>query len=113
MVEYAEVRLWADRVRLVKRYLASPGSWPGLHSKYGAWYQDRKAWWDGLAAHLDADGRWAGRIDDEAAFARWAGSDEVGRPKADGEPWVAAGVSRRTWYRQRQARKVLWGATEA
>jgi hypothetical protein len=72
MVDYAEVRLWADRVRLVKRYLAAPSLWPGLQSKYGGWYQDRKGYWAGLAGNLDNTGAWVWGLDDEAAYKRFA-----------------------------------------
>jgi hypothetical protein len=103
MVDYAEVRLWADRVRLVKRYLASPSLWPGLQSKYGGWYQDRKDYWAGLAGNLDNVGAWVGGLDDEAAYERFAVPvrlKPVVKVAADG-PVSAAERMRR--YRERLA----------
>ena len=101
MVEYAKVRLWADRVRIVQRYLAHPTLWPdGIDSKYGRWYLGHEGYWA-------EQGRWEGGVDDEAAYALWAAgakSEAAGRPKVvEGEPWVEAGVSRATWYRRRAA----------
>jgi hypothetical protein len=107
MVEYRVARLWADRVRLVRRYLVSPSAWPdGIDSKYGRWYSGREDYWRERVGHLDKEGCWSGGIGDEAAHALWAGglvrSEGVGRPReVEGEPWVAAGVSRATWYRRK------------
>ena len=106
MVEYAKVRLWADRVRLVRMYLEHPGNWPdGIDTKYERWYSGHEDYWRERVGHW-VDGRWAGGIDDEAAHALWSAggvkSEGGGRPKTvEGEPWVEAGVSRATWYRRK------------
>ena len=102
MVEYAKVRLWADRVRLVQRYLAHPTLWSdGIDSKYGRWYLGHEDYWREKIGRL-VDGRWEGGIDDEAAHALWADGEAGGRPRVvEGEPWVEAGVSRATWYRRK------------
>ena len=132
MVEYRVALLWADRVRMVQRYLERPATWPdGIDTKYERWFQGHEAYWREKVGHL-VDGGWEGKIDDEAAYARWAeqvvraaappdepgGKVEVlkavaealvdghlgGRPKTiEGEPWVEAGVSRRTWERRKAA----------
>lgn len=72
MVEYAKIRLWADRVRLVREYLAHSSKWPdGIDTKYERWYQSREDYWAGLARNLDDGGAWAGGLDDEAAYKRF------------------------------------------
>ena len=110
MVEYAKVRLWADRVRLVKRYLASPSLWPdGIDTKYGRWYQGREDYWKGLAGGLDATLKWDGGVDDEAAYKRFAkpvGEALPGSGSADG-PVSSAERMRRYRERQAAARKAL------
>ena len=109
MVEYRVVRLWADRVRMVQRYLAHPGTWPdGIDSSYGRWYLGHEDYWREKVGHLTAEGGWAGGLDDEGAFACWGDggvrSEAGGRPRVvEGEPWVEAGVSRATWYRRKAA----------
>jgi hypothetical protein len=107
VVEYAKVRLWAARVRLVERYLASPSLWPdGIDSAYGRWYLGHEDYWREKVGHL-VDGGWEGGLNDEAAHALWADgvkSEGAGRPRVvEGEPWVEAGVSRATWYRRKAA----------
>ena len=106
MVEYRVVQLWADRVRLVKMYLESPGKWPdGIDTKYNRWFSGHEEYWGEQAGRLDGRGVWQGGVNDEGAHAAWG--DEArgrGRPKVEGErPWEAEGLSRRTWYR-RQAK---------
>ena len=102
MVDYRVVRLWADRVRMVQRYLAHPSTWPdGIDTKYERWYLGREDYWRERAGRL-VDGRWEGGVSDEVGHALWAGGAAVGRPReVEGEPWVAAGVSRATWYRRK------------
>ena len=108
MVEYSVIRLWADRVRLVKRWLAAPHLWPdGIDSEHGRWYCGREDYWGGVVGRLGDDFRWGGGVDDEEAWERWSGDRGVGRPRVveevSGErPWEAAGVSRATWFRRRK-----------
>ena len=108
MVEYRVVRLWADRVRLVRQYLESPGRWPdGIDTKYERWYLGHEDYWREKSGNLTAKG-WEGGLDDDGAYARWAGGgvkgEAAGRPRlVEGEPWVEAGVSRATWYRRKAA----------
>lgn len=106
MVGYAKVRLWADRVRMVGRWLAHPSLWPdGIDTKYERWYLGHEDYWRERVGHLrDGVGEWVGGVSDEQAFACWAdgGVKAEGRPRTvEGEPWVEAGVSRRTWYRRK------------
>ena len=57
MVEYRVVRLWADRVRMVKRCLEHPGTWPdGIDSSYGRWYLGHEDYWREKVGHLTAEG---------------------------------------------------------
>lgn len=108
MVEYAKIRLWADRVRMVRRYLKSPALWPdGIDSKYGRWYSGREDYWAGLAGNLDDSGAWAGGIDDEAAYKRFgllaAPVRELAEVATSDGPVSAAERMRR--YRARKAAK--------
>jgi hypothetical protein len=86
VVEYMEIRLWADRVRLVKRWLEHPRLWPdGVDSPYERFYLGREGYWGVLAKHLDKDDRWSGGIGDEEAHRRFAGgvvAEGVGGPMA-------------------------------
>ena len=102
MADYRVIRQWADRVRLVRRYLGSPSLWPdGIDTALERWYLGQEDYWRERAGRL-VDGRWEGGVSDEVAHALWAGGAAVGRPKAEGvRPWVEAGVSRRTWYRRK------------
>jgi hypothetical protein len=107
MVDYAKVRLWAERVRLVKRYLAQPGLWPGgIDTKCGRWYEGREDYWAGLAGNLDNVGKWAGGIDDDAAYKRFGLLAAPVREAADG-PVSAAERMRRYRERQAAARRAL------
>jgi hypothetical protein len=86
MVEYRVVRTWADRVRLVRGYLESPGRWPdGIDTKGDRWYLGREGYWWGVVGHLDERGEWAGGIDDEAAYKRFRVSDGVDGPLSAAE----------------------------
>jgi hypothetical protein len=132
MTEYREMRLWADRVRLVHMYLEHPSKWPdGLDTNLNRWHSGHEAYWRERAGRLAAGG-WEGGLDDEAAYRKWSmqtvraapmprekveplravakGLVEAhlgerkagGRPKMiEGEPWVAEGISRRTWERRK------------
>jgi hypothetical protein len=104
MVDYADIRLWANRVRLVKRHLASPGVFPGMSSSFADWYREGQDYWDGLAAHLDAEGKWPGGIDDEVAHLRFSRP----RTRVPVEPGAAQGpmsaAERMRRYRERRAK---------
>jgi hypothetical protein len=107
MVEYRVALLWADRVRLVRRYFEHPGTWPdGVDTAYERWYLGHENYWREKVGRL-VDGGWEGGLNDEAAHAVWGDGvkGEVGgRPReVEGEPWVEAGVSRATWYRRKAA----------
>ena len=53
---------------------ASGVAWvfPGMSSSFADWYREAQDYWEGLAGHLDADGRWPGGIDDEVAHLRFS-----------------------------------------
>jgi hypothetical protein len=116
-VDFSSVSVWCSRVRYVKRLLAGAGGL-GDRKGYSSWYDGREEYWAGLTRLLDDAGLWAGRVDDEEAYARWGPGGQAlvegglgvsvaakvgGRPKAvEGEPWVTEGISRRTWERRRK-----------
>ena len=97
MVAYA-------KVRLVRRYLASPSAWPdGIDTGYERWHQDRKEYWAGLVRNLDDGGQWVGGLEDAAAYKRFGSVAPVrlrAVAVADG-PVSAADRMRR--YRERLA----------
>lgn len=110
MQDYSVIRLWADRVRMVRRYLVHPGLWPdGIDSRYERWYLGHEGDWGRLVGHLDSGGGLVGGIGDEEAFRKFGEREVVFEGEEVGRPWEVEGVSRATWFRRRLAREGLEG----
>ena len=92
-------RLLAARSEIVREFRAHPAKWPdGIDSKYDRWYRAEE-WAD--------DGRFLGARVETPSAGETETRREVREVEAigsheDPEPWVAAGVSRATWFRRRK-----------
>ena len=101
--------LHAARSKLVKAYRENPRLWPdGIDTKWGRWYRAEE-WTDeggflGAAINtpeMKAEKRSVARAALEKVEGEW-GVKGAGRPGL-GEPWVALGISRRTYFAKKAA----------